>query len=102
MLVHNCDLTRRGAHPERAGGGRGLNAQAQRAEAQGLPHGVTASTTPSGGTNRTATRTDVESAGFPVHDTPTRNDPGHVTVELPKPVTTEDAASFNEVFRVRE
>ena len=35
---------------------------------------------------------------FPVHNTPTYNDPLHRTVELPKPVNEEVAKKFNEVF----
>jgi hypothetical protein len=35
---------------------------------------------------------------FPVHDTPTRRDPYHRTVELPKPVTQEVADLFNRLF----
>jgi hypothetical protein len=35
---------------------------------------------------------------FRVHDTPTRADPLHRTVELPKPVTAEVAALFNQIF----
>lgn len=35
---------------------------------------------------------------FPVHDTPTRRDPLHRTVELPKPVTAAVATAFNRLF----
>ena len=35
---------------------------------------------------------------FPVHDTPTRHDPQHRTVELPKPVTHEVAELFNRLL----
>src|SRR5436305_1149977 len=35
---------------------------------------------------------------FRVHDTPTRNDPQHRTVELPKPVTQEAADLFNRLL----
>ena len=35
---------------------------------------------------------------FHVHDTPTRADPLHRTVELPKPVTQEAADQFNRLF----
>jgi hypothetical protein len=35
---------------------------------------------------------------FRVHDTPTRADPLHRTVELPKPVTDEAAAVLNRLF----
>lgn len=44
-----------------------------------------------------AKRKDVERY-FPVYDTPTRNDPLHRTVELPKPVTPEIADIFNSLF----
>lgn len=35
---------------------------------------------------------------FRVHDTPSRADPLHRTVELPKPVTPEAAELFNRLF----
>jgi LDH2 family malate/lactate/ureidoglycolate dehydrogenase len=35
---------------------------------------------------------------FRVHDTPTRADPLHRTVELPKPMTQEVADLFNRLF----
>jgi hypothetical protein len=44
-----------------------------------------------------AVRTDVEWI-FRVHNTPTRMDPLHRTVELPKPVTQEVADQFNRLF----
>jgi hypothetical protein len=44
-----------------------------------------------------AARTLVEKH-FPVHDTPTRADPLHRTVALPKPVTQTVADLFNQVF----
>jgi hypothetical protein len=37
-------------------------------------------------------------ASFSVHDTPTRSDRLHRTVELPKPVTHEIADQFNRIF----
>jgi len=39
-----------------------------------------------------------EAAGFKVKPTPTRRDPNHVTIELPKPVTKEVADKFNNTF----
>lgn len=45
-----------------------------------------------------ASRLDVEASGFPVHDTPTRRNPHHKTVELPHPVTVKVAERFNQVF----
>lgn len=35
---------------------------------------------------------------FPVHNTPTRADRLHRTVELPKPLTEEAVNRFNEIF----
>lgn len=45
-----------------------------------------------------ATCSRLESAGFNVISTPTRRDPGHVTIELPKPVTKAVAEDFNKAF----
>lgn len=44
-----------------------------------------------------AHRADIETH-FHVHDTPTRNDPLHRTVELPRQVTQEIADLFNRLF----
>ena len=44
-----------------------------------------------------ALRWNVE-AEFRVHDTPTRSDPLHKTVELPKPVDDQVADRFNRIF----
>jgi hypothetical protein len=44
-----------------------------------------------------ARRSDVEQH-FRVHDTPSRRDPLHRTVELPQPVTAEVAERFNRLF----
>lgn len=61
-------------------------------------HGVSGSATDWGPDSSSAPRSDLEDAGFPVHDTPSRRDPGHVTIELPIPVENEDADKFNDVF----
>jgi hypothetical protein len=45
-----------------------------------------------------ATRRVFEEAGFEVRYTPTRSDPDHHTVQLPKPVTEEAATRFNTVL----
>lgn len=86
-----------------------LGNQAQQAENAGFPHGVSV-TDADGNANLAArfnkdpadaspaTRQAFEDAGFPVHHTPTRNDPNHHTVELPKPVTPDAARRFNEVL----
>ncbi len=46
-----------------------------------------------------ATRKAFEDAGFEVRYTPTRKDTDHHTVQLPKPVSAEIAAKFNDVLR---
>lgn len=61
-------------------------------------HGVSGSTTKPDVPCSSATCGELEAAGFKVHDTPTRADPNHVTIELPKPVTSEDAQRFNGVL----
>jgi hypothetical protein len=45
----------------------------------------------------TAERDNVE-AVFRVHNTPTRADPLHRTIELPEPVTTDVSDEFNRLF----
>ncbi|HET8700956.1 MAG TPA: RHS repeat-associated core domain-containing protein, partial [Nitrococcus sp.] len=77
-----------------------LGRKSQQAEdALGI-HGVSGSTTPpAAGTPCSAANCSaLEAAGFRVHRTPSRRDPGHVTIELPKPVSKEAADAFNEVF----
>ncbi len=46
-----------------------------------------------------ATRQEFEAEGFEVRYTPTRNDPDHHTVILPKPVTEDVAVLFNTLLR---
>jgi hypothetical protein len=60
-------------------------------------HGVSVTTGVATGSASTADRADVEKI-FPVHDTPTRADRWHRTVELPKPITQETADQFNQLF----
>ena len=60
-------------------------------------HGVSVTAGSSTGPVSRAPREVVEQH-FAVHDTPTRNDPSHRTVALPKPVTQEIAALFNSLF----
>jgi len=74
-----------------------LGRKAAEAEKQIGIHGVsTTAGVPTGEASK-ASR-DIVEAKFKVHDTPTRNDPLHKTVELPKPVTKEDADTFNDMF----
>ena len=69
------------------------------AEAEGMIgiHGVSVTAGQARGAASHASRGEVESV-FRVHNTPTRGDPLHRTVELPKPVTTEIADAFNSLF----
>jgi hypothetical protein len=60
-------------------------------------HGVSVTAGEAGAPASEAARGSVEKH-FPVHDTPTRKDPLHRTLELPKPVTPEVAELFNRLF----
>jgi hypothetical protein len=60
-------------------------------------HGVSTSAAAPTVPASAAPREDV-ARHFRVHDTPTRSDPLHRTVELPKPVTQEVADLFNRLF----
>jgi hypothetical protein len=97
LLVHNScveELYRFGTDPESASR---LQRRAQEAQAQIGIHGVSVSGTKPTIDYSTANKHEL-SQHFPVHETPTRSDPLHHTVELPNPVTREDAALFNELF----
>ncbi|MFI0373296.1 RHS repeat-associated core domain-containing protein [Actinomadura sp. 1N219] len=70
-----------------------------------FPHGVSVTTPESNARLSrnpedavTATRGQIKAAGFDVVHTPTRNDPNHHTLVLPKPVTSDAARSFNQLF----
>jgi RHS repeat-associated protein len=98
-------LIRRGTEPESADR---LSTDAQRAEKadkRRFGHGV--STTMKNrvsGTDKKASRSallsDVAKV-FTVKPTPTENNPNHVTVVLPNPVTKEVAAKFNALFKTQ-
>jgi hypothetical protein len=60
-------------------------------------HGVSVTAGNTSGPAVSATREEIEKH-LRVHDTPTRADPLHRTVELPKPVTQETADDFNRLF----
>jgi hypothetical protein len=83
-----------GTDPESA---RRLGRKAEEAERVLGIHGVSVSAGVSRGPASEALRSDVE-RHFRIHDTPTRADPLHRTVELPKPVTPEVAEQFNRLF----
>jgi hypothetical protein len=102
-------LVRRGSSPESA---QRLAKQAAAAESagaaqNGVPygHGVSV-TTPESNARlardpadaSSATRKALEAAGFEVRHTPTRSDPNHHTVQLPKPVTPAVADLFNAIL----
>ena len=98
-------LVRRGAQRESL---PRLSKAAQQAEDGGFPHGVSVTTPESNARLArdptdavSAPRDQIEAGGFPVHSTPTRNDPNHHTVELPKPLTQGDVDRFNKIFRRR-
>ena len=74
-----------------------LARKAAEAEAGLGIHGVSVSAGPPIGPASQAWRRVVEQR-FRVHDTPTRADPLHQTIELPKPVTGEIADLFNQLF----
>ncbi len=63
-------------------------------------HGVSVSTTkpPAGTACSSAACSNLEGRGFEVRPTPTRNDPGHHTVVMPKPVTKDTTKDFNQAF----
>ncbi len=60
-------------------------------------HGVSVTAGTPGGAASNAPRQLIE-RHFRVHETPTRADPLHCTVELPKPVIPEVADLFNRLF----
>jgi hypothetical protein len=74
-----------------------LARKAAEAEAALGVHGVSVTAGAAMGPASAASRKAVQQH-FRVHDTPTRADPLHRTVELPKPVTAEVAAFFNQIF----
>jgi hypothetical protein len=87
-------LKRFGTDPETADR---LAEQAAKAEAVLGIHGVSVTARDTEAPAGRALRSDVEQH-FRVHDTPSRRDTLHRTVELPKPVTPEVADLFNRLF----
>ncbi|MDQ2706944.1 MAG: DUF6531 domain-containing protein [Actinomycetota bacterium] len=74
---------------------------AEAKDAARFGHGVSVSADPSKVANPSAslaTRGQLEHAGFQVKYSPTVSDPYHHTVQLPNPVTSDDAKAFNQVF----
>jgi hypothetical protein len=92
--VADEQLKRFGTDPESA---EKLAAKAAAALAVLGVHGVSVTARDTNSPAGLAARSEVE-AVFVVHDTPTRRDPLHRTVELPQPVTPEVAESFNRLF----
>lgn len=75
-----------------------LGRKAAEAEASRIAiHGVSVTAGRAEGAVSRATRETVEGS-FRVHNTPTRADPLHRTVELPKPVTREVADLVNRIL----
>jgi hypothetical protein len=87
-------LTRFGIDPETA---TELAEQAAAAESLVGIHGVSVTGRPTTAPGDRARRDEVERI-FRVHNTKTRRDKLHRTVELPKPVTDEVADKFNRLF----
>ena len=78
-----------------------MNNPVNMTDPDGRIHGVSASAKPPAPGEAVATkaaRSEVEKV-FKVHDTPTKKDVLHRTVELPKPVTNRIARIFNQVFK---
>ncbi len=75
-----------------------LNRKALEAEKKINNHGVSGTTTKPRGACSSASCSDLEAAGFKVTPSPSRADPGHVTIGLPKPMTKEATKKFNDAF----
>ena len=87
-------LKRFGTDPETA---EKLTSAAAAAAAVIGIHGVSVTARETKAPAGRANRSDIEQH-FTVHNTPSRRDPLHRTVELPQPVTTEVAELFNRLF----
>jgi hypothetical protein len=74
-----------------------LSRKAAEAEVALGIHGVSVTAGTPQGPASVALRPIVEQH-FRVHATPTRNDPLHRTIELPKPITQQTADLFNQLF----
>jgi len=74
-----------------------LSRKAAEAEAALGIHGVSVTAGTPRGPASTAPRPNVEQH-FCVHNTSTRADPLHRTIELPKPITQQAADLFNQLF----
>ncbi len=74
-----------------------LGRKAEEAEAALGIHGVSVTAGAAIGPASEASRDEVEKS-FPIHETPSRADPLHRTIELPRPMTQEAADLFNELF----
>jgi hypothetical protein len=98
ILVHNADtrLYRIGISKESVNRLEKKSIEAEESKI-GI-HGVSASENQRPNmASSSASRQSLEKH-FKVHNTPTRDIPDHVTIELPKPVTKEIADLFNELF----
>jgi hypothetical protein len=89
------ELKRFGLDPESA---EQLAGQAAAAEAMIGIHGVSVTARDTSAPAGRGPRGEVEKV-FRVHNTPSRRDPLHRTVELPRPVTPDVADTFNRLFR---
>jgi RHS repeat-associated protein len=112
VLVHNCGVgqakgspctcdadqlfSRFGTSAESTGR---LTRKAADAEEHGNGHGLSVTTADDAVEGASvASRADIEAAGFSLRYTPSRNDPMHHTLLLPKPVTSGVKNQFNMAF----
>jgi hypothetical protein len=99
VLVHNVNekLYRQNLSRESASRLERKSLEAETSPKNGI-HGVSTSAKENPAIlSSSADRSSVEKH-FRVHDTPTKKDPFHRTVELPKPVTKDVADIFNKLF----
>lgn len=94
MSVSDEVLKRFGTDPESS---EKLASDAAKAESVLGIHGVSATGRESSASASQAFRSEIEKH-FSIHDTPSRRDRLHRTIELPRPVTTDVAELFNRLF----
>ncbi len=96
LVTSSAELHRLGNSKESASR---LGRKAQEAEEHTGIHGVsTSEKKPQGEIEFSSSKRNEVEKHFKVHDTPTRNDSTHKTIELPKPVTQGIADIFNKIF----
>lgn len=95
------EISRETFHPVTWEDAAELNRQcrlAEKVEWTGFCYGVSASLKRRSGECVSVGQLEAVERHFRVTRTPTVTDPGHLTIELPKPVTPAVARLFNELF----